>query len=72
MGVPVITLAGDSAMGRGSASVLSNVGLPQLVADSQEQYVDLAANANRWVDISRRFARPHEILPAHGRGRRDA
>ena len=29
-------------MGRGGASILSNVGLPELIAQTPEQYVELA------------------------------
>ena len=32
MGVPVVSLAGQTAVGRGGLSILSNVGLPELVA----------------------------------------
>lgn len=42
MGVPVITLAGSRAVGRAGLSILSNVGLPELVAHSQEEYVQIA------------------------------
>jgi predicted O-linked N-acetylglucosamine transferase (SPINDLY family) len=42
MGVPVITLAGRTAVGRAGVSVLTNVGLPELIADSQESYIRLA------------------------------
>ena len=34
MGVPVITLAGRTSVGRGALSILGNLGLPELVADS--------------------------------------
>jgi predicted O-linked N-acetylglucosamine transferase (SPINDLY family) len=42
MGVPVVSLAGQTAVGRGGSSILSTIGLPELVADSQELYVRLA------------------------------
>src|SRR5262249_25526012 len=42
MGVPVITLAGRTAVGRGGVSVLSNVGLTDLIARTPEQYVAIA------------------------------
>jgi len=32
MGVPIVTLAGSTAVSRGGASVLSNLGLPELIA----------------------------------------
>jgi predicted O-linked N-acetylglucosamine transferase (SPINDLY family) len=42
MGVPVISLSGQMPVGRGGRSILSNVGLGDLVAYSPGQYVDLA------------------------------
>ena len=39
MGVPVISLAGPTPVTRGGLSILSNVGLPELVADSVNDYV---------------------------------
>ena len=51
MGVPVITLSGKTAVGRVGRSILSNVGLPEMIAPSPEQYlqlaVDLANNHDR-------------------------
>jgi predicted O-linked N-acetylglucosamine transferase (SPINDLY family) len=47
MGVPVVTLAGRTAVSRAGASLLSNVGLERLVARSTEQYLELAATAIR-------------------------
>jgi predicted O-linked N-acetylglucosamine transferase (SPINDLY family) len=48
MGVPVVTLAGRTAVGRAGVSLLSNVGLPELIAQTEDQYIriasDLAAN----------------------------
>ena len=42
MGVPVVTLAGRTCVGRGGVSILSNAGLPELIARTPEQYVDIA------------------------------
>ncbi len=42
MGVPVVTLTGQAFCGRHSTSHLSNVGLPELVAATPEDYVQLA------------------------------
>jgi predicted O-linked N-acetylglucosamine transferase (SPINDLY family) len=47
MGVPVVTLAGRTAVSRGGASLLSNVGLPELVARGEDEYLDIAANLMR-------------------------
>jgi len=43
MGVPVVSLAGGTAVSRAGATLLSNVGLEHLVARSEAQYVELAA-----------------------------
>ncbi len=55
MGVPVITLAGDFHASRVGASLLSNVGLHELIAESSEDYitkaVTLAANPDRLRDL---------------------
>jgi hypothetical protein len=55
MGVPVVSLAGRTAVGRAGLSILSNAGLPELVARSPEEYVriarDLAADLPRLADL---------------------
>jgi predicted O-linked N-acetylglucosamine transferase (SPINDLY family) len=51
MGVPVVSLAGQTAVGRGGVSILSNVGLPELVAQTPEQYVRIAVELAQ--DLSR-------------------
>ncbi len=43
MGVPVITLRGDRHAGRVGASLLTQLGLTELIADSVGEYVDIAA-----------------------------
>jgi len=43
MGVPVVTLTGNTATSRGGASLLNAVGLGELVADTADEYVDIAA-----------------------------
>ncbi|MEW6585451.1 MAG: tetratricopeptide repeat protein [Nitrospirota bacterium] len=51
MGVPVITLAGIVHASRVGTSLLTTVGMPELVADSEEEYarkaVDLARDTDR-------------------------
>ena len=42
MGVPVITLCGDRHAARVSASLLKTIGLEELVAESEEEYVEKA------------------------------
>jgi predicted O-linked N-acetylglucosamine transferase (SPINDLY family) len=64
MGVPLITLSGRTAVGRGGRSVLSNVGLQELVTYSPAQYgrlaVELASNAGRLAEL-RRTLRPRML-----------
>lgn len=51
MGVPVITLAGDRHCARVGASLLTHLGMPELAADSADDYIGkaaaLAADRNR-------------------------
>jgi len=42
MGVPVVSLKGKTAVGRAGFSILSNVGLPEMVASTPEEYVQIA------------------------------
>jgi predicted O-linked N-acetylglucosamine transferase (SPINDLY family) len=55
MGVPVVTLSGQTAVGRGGRSILSNLGLPELIAFNADQYVqiaiDLARNREQLVSL---------------------
>jgi predicted O-linked N-acetylglucosamine transferase (SPINDLY family) len=53
MGVPVITLAGDRSVSRLGASILSVVGLPQLIATTAEEYVTIAIKLAQEVPILR-------------------
>jgi predicted O-linked N-acetylglucosamine transferase (SPINDLY family) len=47
MGVPVVTLAGRTAVSRLGVSILSNVGLAELIARSTPAYVEIAARRTR-------------------------
>jgi len=42
MGVPVVSLAGETPVSRAGLSLLSNLGLPELVAHSETDYVSIA------------------------------
>jgi len=59
MGVPVVSLAGERAVSRAGLSILNNLGLPELVAFSEENYVkiaaDLAGNLPRLGELRRRL-----------------
>ena len=41
MGVPVVTLATDRHAGRVGKSILENLGLPELIAQSESEYLDI-------------------------------
>jgi len=47
MGVPVITQVGQTVVGRAGLSQLTNLGLPELVAQTPEQYVQIATEVAR-------------------------
>jgi predicted O-linked N-acetylglucosamine transferase (SPINDLY family) len=55
MGVPVVTLAGDTPVSRSAASVLRNINLPELIAHSPDDYVrvvtELAGNPPRLAEL---------------------
>ena len=44
MGVPIVTLAAGTSVGRSGASLLSHIGHSELIARSPEQYIQIAAN----------------------------
>jgi predicted O-linked N-acetylglucosamine transferase (SPINDLY family) len=46
MGVPVLTLAGSTVVGRAGVSLLSNVGLPEFIARTPDQLIEIAT---RWA-----------------------
>ena len=47
MGVPVVTLAGSHGVARAGVSLLSGAGLPELIAESPDRYVEIAVNLAR-------------------------
>ncbi len=51
MGVPVVTLIGPTVVGRAGLCQLTNLGLPELIASSPEQYLRIA------VELARDFPR---------------
>jgi predicted O-linked N-acetylglucosamine transferase (SPINDLY family) len=44
MGVPVVSLAGERPVSRGGLSILNNLGLPELVTFSEDEFVNIAVN----------------------------
>jgi predicted O-linked N-acetylglucosamine transferase (SPINDLY family) len=64
MGVPVVALRGDRHAGRVSASILTAIGMEDLVADSIEGYVEIAAalaGDSARLDELRHSLRPHMV-----------
>ena len=59
MGVPVVTLAGKYFVSRQGVTILSNAGLPEMIADDETAYVDLATNLT--TDPSRLRAIRHGL-----------
>ncbi len=55
MGVPVISLAGTSHHSRVGLSLLNSAGLPEMVAESSQEYIDkvleLAADTSRLSEL---------------------
>jgi predicted O-linked N-acetylglucosamine transferase (SPINDLY family) len=64
MGVPVVTLEGDSPVGRAGVSILTNLGLPELIARDEDEYVAKGGVA--------RGGRAGAGVPAGGSARADA
>ena len=60
-GVPILTLIGQSFASRMAASLLNAIGLPELIASSQEEYealaIELAMNPQKLADIKLKLAR---------------
>ena len=55
MGVPVVALIGEATLGRASYSLLCNVGLPELAAASEADYVRIA------IELARDLPRLEEL-----------
>lgn len=67
MGVPVVTRVGQTAVGRGGLSQLCNLGLCELAAETDEQFVqlaiDLANDLPRLADLRRTLRKRMEQSP---------
>jgi len=67
MGVPVITFVGQTVVGRAGLSQLTNLGLPELIAQTPEQYVqiaaDLAGDLPRLAELRRTLRARMEASP---------
>jgi predicted O-linked N-acetylglucosamine transferase (SPINDLY family) len=55
MGVPVVTLLGNTGVGRVGRSILSNVGLPELIATTAEAYERIAVELANDLDRLKRL-----------------
>ena len=66
-GLPVLTILGDTFVGRVAASLLHAVGLPELIAESPEAYeqmaVDLATDPSRLAALKARLAANRPTAP---------
>ncbi len=66
-GLPVLTLMGQSFASRVAASLLTAIGLPELITNSQEQYenlaIELARNSQNLEDIKLKLANNRLISP---------
>lgn len=67
MGVPVVTMVGTTIVGRAGLSQLTNIGMPELIARSPEQFVAiaaaLAADRPRLRELRRALRRRMESSP---------
>ena len=67
MGVPVVSLAGRTAVSRAGSTLLSNIGLERLVATTEEQYVERAAelirDQGRLAELRRQLRHSLESSP---------
>jgi len=55
MGVPVVTLVGQTVVGRAGLSMLRNLGPPDLVAETPEQFVQIAVQLAGNLDVLSRL-----------------
>jgi predicted O-linked N-acetylglucosamine transferase (SPINDLY family) len=66
-GLPVLTRMGESFAARVAASLLNNIGLPELVTSTQEQYeataIELASNPGRLAEIKDRLHTNRSEMP---------
>jgi len=73
MGVPVVTLVGPTVVGRAGLCQLMNLGLPELIASSDEKYVriavELAQNLPRLSDLRKTLRGRMRASPLMDAGR---
>jgi len=65
MGVPVIVLKGNSHASRVGVSLLSNLGLSELIAHTQNEYVEIAVKLARNIEKLRALRNALRDMMAH-------
>jgi protein O-GlcNAc transferase len=67
MGVPVVTLSGPLAVGRGGVSILSHLGLTELIGHTTDEYVriarDLASDLPQLSELRKTIRRRMQLSP---------
>jgi predicted O-linked N-acetylglucosamine transferase (SPINDLY family) len=67
MGVPTVSLRGNTSVGRGGESLLAHVGLRDLVASTMESYITIAAklaeDEDRIVELHRTLRKRMQSSP---------
>ena len=67
VGLPVLTLMGQSFASRVAASLLNAIGLPELITNTQEEYealaIELALNPHKLADIKVKLAKNRLATP---------
>ncbi|MBM3349389.1 MAG: tetratricopeptide repeat protein [Betaproteobacteria bacterium] len=66
-GLPVLTLSGQSFVSRMGASLLNNIGIPELITTNQNDYeslaVDLALNPKKLAEIKQKLSQNRLVKP---------
>ncbi len=67
VGLPVLTLMGESFASRVAASLLNAIGLPELITKTQEEYetlaIELAKNPQKLAEIKKKLAENRLTAP---------
>jgi predicted O-linked N-acetylglucosamine transferase (SPINDLY family) len=50
MSLPIVTLSKRAPVGRIGTSILNNIGLPELIANDVEEYIDIAVDLANDID----------------------
>jgi len=67
IGLPVLTCQGETFAGRVASSLLTNIGLPELVTRTPEEYeslaIELASNPDKLAQIKIKLAKNRSTTP---------